>query len=124
MVTGQAAFFAGSLCRCYVARMTPAPWHLTHTALVSYAFARGWVQTREAAEHDDGVLNDAEDGLTCLMPAAGYRARDRYGRELWRSPKRTGGGLRWVIDPRVQPPNLPEVIWVGFGAPPTRVWAP
>ena len=97
---------------------------MTHSALVAYAFARRWAGSREATEHDDRVLSQARGELERLMSGAGYRERDRYGREMWRSPKRTGGGLRWVIDPRVQPPNLPDVIWVGFGAPPARVWAP
>jgi hypothetical protein len=82
------------------------------------------VRSREDAERDENVIADAEDALEAMAPAAAYRERDRYGRELWRSPRRTGGGLRWVIDPRVKAPDLPEVIWVGFGAPPSRVWAP
>lgn len=104
--------------------MTPPPWHVTHTAIIEYAFARRWVRSRDEAERDEDVLDRALDALEAAQAAAGYRDSDRYGRELWRSPKRTGGGLRWIIDPRVSHGERPQVIWVGMGAPPARCWAP
>lgn len=104
--------------------MTPPPWHLTRTALVTYAFARRWTRSRDEADQREDLLDRAEEDLTRLQTGAGFRESDRYGRELWRSPKRTGGGLRWVIDPRMKAPDLPQVIWVGFGAPPNGTWAP
>lgn len=99
--------------------MSPPPWHITHSACQRYAFALRW-----PASDEDIIITRATEELTRLAGAASYRERDRYGRELWKSPKRTGGGLRWVIDPRVPAGQLPDVIWVGRGAPAGNVWAP
>jgi len=100
--------------------MTLLRWYLTDSAVNCFVFARRYPDTNEA-------LRQAESELEAMIETAGFRQRDRYGRELWRSPKRTGGALRWVLDPRPgahSSDKRPRVIWVGFGAPPSRVWAP
>lgn len=99
--------------------MSKPRWYLTDSAVNCFVFERRYPDT-------DAMLRRAEAELEALMPNAGYRQRDRYGRQLWRSPRRTGGALRWVVDPRPHHPvdRRPRVIWVGCCAPPGRVWAP
>lgn len=103
--------------------MTPPPWHATHTALTEYAFKTRWVRSVGEAEHNAALLARARSEIEKIASAATFRARDRYGRELWRSSKRTGA-WRMVIDARQPAGRLPDVIWIGQGAPPARVWAP
>jgi hypothetical protein len=83
-------------------------WHLTQHAIERYQHVRGWrtaddararIELQELAQH--ATYRDGVDGL-----------------ERWRSPKRSGGGLRWLIDTRVARGDLPRVVWVGYGAPP------
>lgn len=95
--------------------MTPPPWHVTHSAAKRYAYAMRWFV-------ED--IKRAELELTELMGAAKYKKRDRYGREMWRSPRRTGRALRWIVDPRVPNSMLPELVWVGQGTPPIQLWSP
>lgn len=97
----------------------PRPtWYLTDSAVNCFVFVKRYPDTDEA-------MVDAEAELVAMMPYAMFRASDRYGRQLWRSPRRTGGGLRWVVDPRPKlPDKRPRVLWVGWSAPPSRVWAP
>lgn len=101
--------------------MHPPPWHITHSACERYAHMLRWRPTSI-----DARIADATNQLEDKMAAATFKERDRYGRELWRSPKRHGG-MRWVIDPRrdhtAPVDQLPKVIWVGNGAPPFQVWA-
>jgi hypothetical protein len=94
-------------------------WYLTDSAVNCFVFARRYPDS-------DRSMRRAEAELEAMMPQAGFRERDRYGRELWRSPRRTGAGLRWVVDPRPtqRREKRPRVIWVGYGAPPISVWAP
>jgi len=94
-------------------------WYLTDSAVNCYVFARRWTDSAES-------LLRAEAELLRLMPDAAFRARDTYGRELWRSPKNTGGGLRWVVDPRPHPhptDRRPRVLWVGQARPHAGVWS-
>lgn len=95
-----------------------APWYVTEHAVNCYVFARHWPD-------DDQHWERAEAELLDMCSAATFRARDRLGRELWRSPRRSGRGLRWVIDPRAHPGGpLPAVVWVGYAAPPVRYFDP
>jgi hypothetical protein len=95
---------------------TQRSWYLTDSAVNGYVAARRWPDT-------DDSLKRAEAALDRLMQDATFRDRDSEGRELYRS-RRQDGGLRWVVDPRVRPPDMrARVIWVGNGAPPARVWA-
>lgn len=97
--------------------MTPPPWYITDHAITCYLHARGWPDN-EANAHR------AELELEQLSAAATYRSADTMGRELWRSPKRRGAGLRWVVDPRRYAGSpLPRVAWVGHGRPPTTLFA-
>lgn len=94
-----------------------SPWHITRTACARYARLQGW---SDAVEHIEQATREIEE----LLPRAHFAARDRHGRELWRS-SRADGGLRWVIDRRqVHEHDLPQVLWVGQSRPPTRLWAP
>lgn len=102
--------------------MTPPPWHITDSAVARYAHARGWHVSGDYHSIPKDIRDRCEGGLEEVCKIASYRARDRYGRELWRTPKRTGGGLRIVIDPREGP--TAAIIWCGYGAPPARVFAP
>lgn len=98
----------------------PPRWQLTEFAL------------RRGAHALRCSVDAAEDRLYELMPSATHRETDRQGRELWRSPRSQGGGLRWVLDTGwtvsgaaaagAVPP--PHVIWVGHGAPPEEHWDP
>jgi hypothetical protein len=93
-------------------------WYITEHAVNGYVFARRWPK-------DDEHWQLAESELIRISEDASYRRTDRHGRELWRSPSRTGGGLRWVIDPRPHPGGpLPRVAWVGFGKPPDHFFEP
>lgn len=67
---------------------------------------------------DDAHFARAEDELLAMSAAATFKERRQHF-EAWRSPKRTGGGLHWLIDTRPHPGGtLPRVIWVGLGAVP------
>jgi hypothetical protein len=93
-------------------------WYLTDSAVNCFVFLRRYPDSDES-------MRRAEAELEKMIPHAGFRARDRYGRQMYRSPKRTGGALRWVVDPRPRlPDQRPRVIWVGRGVPPAGVWAP
>jgi hypothetical protein len=95
--------------------MAPARWYVTEHAVDRYVFARRWPR-------DDAHWQRAEAELLELSAHASYR--ERHGAiEVWRSPKRTGGGLRWVIDTRPHPGGpLARVVWVGYSAPPSRYY--
>lgn len=100
--------------------MTRPPWHITHTALSCWEFSRG-------RDRDNPNFDLARTEILVrisYLTDESYRSRDRYGRELWRSTRRVGEGYRWVVDTRVIGNNLPELIWVGQGPPPLRVFAP
>jgi hypothetical protein len=100
--------------------MTNPRWFLTESAVNCFVFVRRYPS-------DNDAKRQAESELAAMIPAASFRQRDRYGRQLWRSPRRTGGALRWIVDPRPgahSSDKRPRVIWVGCGAPPFRVWAP
>lgn len=102
-----------------------ARWYVTHSAVNNFVDARKWPD-------DDAHFEKAEDELLQMCNEADFRSRDTAGRELWRSPRRTGSGLRWVVDRRQPQLTLggaikdprPRVIWVGYGRPPERVWTP
>jgi hypothetical protein len=99
-------------------------WYITHSAVNSYVNARKWPD-------DDAHFEKAEDALLQMCGEAEFRSRDTEGRELWKSPRRTGSGLRWVVDRRqpqltrgaIKDPR-PRVIWVGYGRPPEHLWTP
>lgn len=93
--------------------MTPPPWHVTHSACARYAHIHHWM-----AEDIPRATRELEP----IMYASRYHARDRYGRELWRCGRPTR--MRFLVDPRVQPGQLPELIWCGQGRPPTHLWSP
>lgn len=101
--------------------MTPPPWHVTHSAAKSYAVLMRW---HVEGEESWAVIERAARELTELMGATKFKARDRHGREIWRSQRSVGRALRWIVDPRVPPPCLPELIWVGRGTPPLQLWSP
>ncbi len=69
-------------------------------------------------------LEDARERLLELAQHARHKQTDLQGRQLWRSPaaRAQGYGMRWVVDPRVSPGELPRLLWVGFRAPPRAVW--
>jgi hypothetical protein len=97
--------------------MTSGPWHITRAACARYARLQGW---SNEVEH----VSQATLEMESLLPRAHFTARDRHGRELWRS-SRADGRLCWVIDPRkIREHDLPQVIWVGQSRPPARLWAP
>ena len=66
--------------------MTARNWYLTDSAVNCFVFARRYPASDESMER-------AERELKELMSRATFRKRDRYGRELWRSPRRTDSGL-------------------------------
>jgi len=96
--------------------MPSGRWYITEHAVNCYVRALRWPDT-------DANWERAQAELIRGSTEASYRRTDRQGRELWRSPKRTGGGLRWVVDPRPHAGGpLPRVAWVGFGAPPAALF--
>jgi len=97
--------------------MTPR-WQISDHAVHCYLHVRGWSATDANRDH-------AITALTELMPGATFRETDSQFREMWRSPKRTGGGLRWLVDTRTHAGRLEaRVIWVGQGRPPAEMWSP
>lgn len=62
-------------------------WYITDSAVERYHYAMRW------RVHDSAR---ARVELSALAQMATFRARDRKGRELWRSSKRLGRGLRWA----------------------------
>jgi hypothetical protein len=97
--------------------VTPPPWHITYSACQRYAFCQRW-----DAIAGEEALQRAMRELEPFTYAARYIGRDRYGREQWRCGRPSR--MRLVVDPRVARPNLARLIWVGYGVPPGRVWAP
>lgn len=93
--------------------MTLASWYITDSAVERYHHAMRW-RAHDAAR--------ARAELSALAETATFRGRDRHGRELWRSSKRLGRGLRWVLGPPQPPDTRPRVLWVGHGVPPESVW--
>lgn len=98
-----------------------ARWYITDNAVSCYVFCRRWPDS-------DVSWNRAEEDLLEMCEHATFRARDSEGREHWKSPRRTGSNLRWIVDTRPLPGRpgggLPRVIWVGFSGLPERFWTP
>lgn len=107
---------------------TSPPWHNTHTAIA------GLFHIRKKLKLDDQpssvreeVIATYDEDLQGIASRAHFVEVDRYGRELWRAPKRDYAA-RLVVDPRKDRTGpldaLPKLIWVGQGRPPDRVFAP
>ena len=95
--------------------MTDARWYITQHAVQRYMHARRWPD-------DDAHFERAEDELLEMSAHANFRRREKHLEE-WRSPRRTGGGLRWLVDTRrpatfVGGIPLARVVWVGYHAAP------
>lgn len=98
-------------------------WYLTEHAVECFAHVLR-DSRRDRSRAADTSPEYASRRLQDLVATATYRETDTSGREIWRSPP-SAYGLRWVVSKARRPEGpLPQVIWVGQGKPPERVWGP
>lgn len=89
-------------------------WYITPHAVGCYMRIR-----RYAEDARERALRE----LTDLAPSAHYADSDSQGRQIWRTGRPLR--LRWLVSFASRSEGeAPQVIWVGQGRPPEKMWAP
>lgn len=84
------------------------PWYISARAVRDYCALR-----RLGDPNDDDVFVAAEEELAEATCSAHYVRDTDGGHQMWRLPRRTGGGLRLIVSTsRREEGNMPQLIAV------------